>query len=448
MLGSAKLRQLGSRLAANYWFIPSAMMITAVGLSFLLPWVDRRIGGVPGSIPGWIYEGGTDGARAVLSTIAGSMMTVAALVFSITIVGLTTASQQFGPRLLRNFITDRGYQVVLGTFLANFIYCLLVLRTVEEVGDEHFVPYVSIAVALLLAIAGVGVLVYFIHHAAFSLRADNIVAAIGRELKSTIDRLYPARQDDALGANSRPESNGRKLPEGFPSGARDVPARKSGYIQSIDQDRLAKLAQEHQLVLRLDYRPGQFLTEDETLVNCWPDIELPDDLLNDLNQCVVVGPQRPLAQDVESAIEQLVGLALRALSPGINDPDTAILCIDQLTDALTRAAERDIPAALLPAEGEVSLVTYPLTFPRMVDQALSRIRQHGRGSVPVTVRLLEALAAIGQRAQNESSRTAVSAQAQMLKRSSDEAIPEENDRRLIDMRFRAVEKALERSAAA
>ncbi|MBN1631569.1 MAG: DUF2254 domain-containing protein [Thermoleophilia bacterium] len=449
MLSSTRLRQMGGRLTANYWFIPSTMTIVAVGLSFLLPWIDRRIGGIPGSIPGWIYEGGADGARAVLSTIAGSMMTVAALVFSITIVGLTTASQQFGPRLLRNFIRDRGYQIVLGTFLANFIYCLLVLRTVEEVGDEHFVPYVSIAVALLLAIAGVGVLVYFIHHAAFSLRADNIVAATGRELKSAIDRLYPVREDnDVTTSTARKNDNGRKLPEGFPSGARDVPARKSGYVQAIDQDRLAKLAQEHHLVLRLDYRPGHFLTEDEALVDCWPDRELPDDLLDDLNQCVVVGPQRPLAQDVESAIEQLVGLALRALSPSINDPDTAILCIDQLTDALARAVERDIPPALLPSQGEVSLVTYPLTFPRLVDQAISRIRQYGRGSVPVTVRLLESLAAIGQRTQNESSRTAVFAQAQMLKRSSDEAIPEEHDRRLIDMRFRAVEKALDGSSSA
>lgn len=444
MPGTTKLRQLGNRLAANYWFIPSAMVIVAVGLSFLLPWIDRTIGGTAGTIPGWIYEGGVEGARAVLSTIAGSMMTVAALVFSITIVGLTTASQQFGPRLLRNFITDRGYQMVLGTFLANFVYCLLVLRTVEEVGEDHFVPYVSIAVALLLAIAGVGVLVYFIHHAAFSLRADNIVASTGRELKSAIDRLYPARQDgDSPVTTARTESNGRRLPEGFPSGARDVPARKSGYVQAIDQNGLAKLAQEHQLVLRLDYRPGHFMTEDEALVQCWPDREIEDKLLDELNQCIVVGPQRPLAQDVESAIEQLVGLALRALSPGINDPDTAILCIDQLTDALARAAERDIPPALLPAQGEVSLVTYPLTFARMVDQALSRIRQYGRGSVPVTVRLLESLAAIGQRAQNESSRAALLAQAQMLKRSSDEAIPEESDRRLVDTRFRAVEKALD-----
>ena len=434
-----ELKHLGSRLTGNYWFIPSALMVFAVGLAFLMPWIDRQLGGTVGTIPSWIFGGGPDGARALLSTIAGSMMTVAALTFSITIVGLTTASQQFGPRLLRNFIHDRGYQVVLGTFLAAFVYCLLVLRSVEEVGEDHFVPYVSLTMAMVFAVAGIGVLVYFIHHAAFSLRADNVVAATGRELKAAIDRLYPERR---RGSASEPQATGRKLPEGFPSGARDLPARQSGYIQAIDQDRLARVAAEHQLVLRLDHRPGSFITAEGVLLESWPDRELDDDLLERIHACFVIGPQRPLAQDVESAIEQLVELALRALSPSINDPDTAILCIDQLTDALARAAERDIPPALLPPKGDVCLVTYPLGFARMTDLMFSRIRQYSRGSVPVTVRLLESIAVIVPRVKQEAGRAALMAQANMLKRSSDEAIPEPDDRRLVDMRFRAVEKAL------
>jgi len=147
-----RLGHLGTRLTGNYWFIPSAMVVIAVSLAFFLPWIDRQTGGTVGTIPNWVFGDGPDGARALLSTIAGSMITVAALTFSVTIVGLTTASQQFGPRLLRTFIRDRGYQVVLGTFLAAFIYCLLVLRTVEEVGEEHFVPHVSLTVAVILAV--------------------------------------------------------------------------------------------------------------------------------------------------------------------------------------------------------------------------------------------------------------------------------------------------------
>ncbi len=141
-----KVTRLRGRLINNYWFVPAAMVTAAIGLAFLLPWVDHAVGSSGALVPGWIYQGGPEGARVLLSTISGSMITVAALTFSITIVGLSMASQQFGPRLLRNFIRDRGYQLVLGTFLAAFIYCLLVLRTVRSTGSPQFVPYISLTV--------------------------------------------------------------------------------------------------------------------------------------------------------------------------------------------------------------------------------------------------------------------------------------------------------------
>jgi uncharacterized membrane protein len=435
VMGVERIRQFGTRLGGTYWFVPSAMVVIVAAVALVLPWVDRHTGPVI-TMPGWVYGGDPQGARSLLSTIAGSMITVAALTFSITIVALTTASQQFGPQLLRNFIRDRGYQVVLGTFLAAFTYCLLVLLAVEE---EAPIPRISLQVAVVLAVAGVGMLVYFIHHVTFSLRAENVVASTGRELKLAIDRLYPER--DGSGPKKRRE-NGRSLPEDFPSGARSVPPAHSGYIQSIDYERLVDLAKDNRIIIRLEHRVSHFVTEEGVLFQVWPDSALDEDVLKDLGECFVLGPQRPLAPDAESAIEELVALSLRALSPSINDPDTAILCIDQLADALARAAERDIPPALLPSEGDVSVVTYPLTFVHMVDLAISRIREYGRGSVPITVRLLESIAAVGTHVQSESARAALLRQADMLKRSSDEAIPEPEDRRVIDLRYRAAEKAL------
>lgn len=430
-MGVARTKQFGIRLSGTYWFVPSAMVVIAIAVALVLPWVDRHTGPVI-TMPGWVYGGEPQGARSLLSTIAGSMITVAALTFSITIVALTTASQQFGPQLLRNFIRDRGYQVVLGTFLAAFTYCLLVLLAVEE---EEPIPRISLQVAVVLAVAGVGMLVYFIHHVAFSLRAENVVASTGRELKLAIDQLYPERDENG-------RSNGRSLPEDFPSGARSVPPAHSGYIQSIDYERLVDLAKDNRIIIRLEHRVSHFVTEEGVLFQVWPDSALDEDVLKDLGECFVLGPQRPLAPDAESAIEELVALSLRALSPSINDPDTAILCIDQLADALARAAERDIPPALLPSEGDVSVVTYPLTFVHMVDLAFSRIRQYGRGSVPITVRLLGSIAAAGSHVQNESARAALMRQADMLKRSSDEAVSEPEDRRVIDLRYRAAEKVL------
>ncbi len=414
------------------------MIIVAIGLSFLLPWVDHTAGDTRSVVPDWVYGGGPEGARLLLSTIAGSMITVAALTFSITIVGLSTASQQFGPRLIRNFIADRGYQVVLGTFLAAFLYCLLVLRTVRNSGSQQFVPYISVAVGIALAVAGVGVLVYFIQHAASSIMAENLVARTGRDLRSALDRLFP---ETSVG-RSKERGSERELPEGFPSGAREILANKSGYIQAIDHDGLLELADERGLIFRLEHRTGHFVIQEAALLEAWPDRSLSEDLREEVNECFVLGTRRSLSRDVESAVDQLVEIALRSLSPGINDPDTAIACIDQLADALAQIGERSIPPAMLSYKGEVRLVTYPLTYNRLVDSAFSRIRQYGRESVPVILRLLEALASLGPRIEHDAHRAALMHQARMIWRASQESVPESDDLKGIEVRFRAVERVL------
>lgn len=439
-----KLGRLWRHLWSTYWFLPATMVVGAGALSFLLPYLDTLAGGNAHVVPGWVYEGGPEGARVVLSTIAGSMITVAALTFSITIAGLSTASAQFGPRLLSNFIRDRGYQFVLGTFLAAFVYCLLVLRTIQSTESKQFVPYFSLAVGIFFAIAGVGVLVYFIHHAAFSIRAESIVASTGKELRKAIDHLFPAEVDGI----AEDRAAARSLPEGFPTGARDIPAPQSGYIQAADQGRLARLADDHDVVLKLDHRPGRFITAEETLLQSWPDTALDQSFLEDAYDCFELGAQRPLTQDVESAVDQLVEIALRALSPGINDPDTALACIDQLADAVTRVEGRNVPPALIRCDGRVRLVTYPLTYARLVDASFSRIRQYGRGCVPVLLRLLEVIAALGHQVEVEAHRDALLRQARMIKRASDESVPEPEDRTVINARFRAAVRVLTAPRAA
>lgn len=431
------LARLSKKLWSTYWFVPGIMVATAIGLSFLLPYLDHLAGGKPGIVPGWIYAGGPEGARVVLSTIASSMITVAALTFSITIAALSTASAQFGPRLLSNFIRDRGYQVVLGTFLAGFVYCLLVLRTVRSTEASEFVPYLSLAIGIAFAIAGVVVLVYFIHHAAFSIRAESIVASTGQELGRAIDQLFstPAGSSAAV-------AFGDVLPQGFPEGAGTIPARHSGYLVALDNDRLARLAHERNLILKLEHRPGHFITADEHLLDVWPDVPLDQDFLDEVADCIVLGPQRPSAENIEAGIDQLVEIALRALSPGINDPDTALACIDQLAGALARAGRQIQPPGFVLCEGKIRLVTYPLTYARLVDASFSRIRQYGRGSVPVLLRLLEVIVALSHQAHTEGPKTALLRQARMIKRAAEDSIPDPEDRALIDARFQAAERAL------
>ncbi|HEY9737247.1 MAG TPA: DUF2254 domain-containing protein, partial [Trichocoleus sp.] len=192
-----RLSKLKETLLTSYWFVPTVMAASAIALAFGLVALDRT---TPQDLEGlsWIYQGGADGARAVLSAIAGSMVTVAATAFSITIVALQLASSNYGPRLLRNFMQDRGNQVVLGTFIATFIYCLLVLRTIRGEDYQLFVPQVSVTVGVMLAILSIGVLIYFIHHASTIIQVSHIIAEVSHDLKQVTDRLFPENLGQSL----------------------------------------------------------------------------------------------------------------------------------------------------------------------------------------------------------------------------------------------------------
>ena len=268
---------------------------------------------------GWVYARGPEGARAILETIAGSMITVAGVVFSITIVALQLASSQFGPRLLYNFRRDTINQVVPGTFIATFVYCLLVLPTIQGKDGSSLVPHLSVAFGIALALVSLGVLIHFIHHIAGSIQAENVVAAVGRELEGAINGLFPEKGPRC------PEEPERSWPEQtamplFNCGASPVKATASDYVQTIDTDRLISLATKYDLVLRLLYRPGQFVVQGSALALVQPEECMDDKLAERINAAYTVGVQRTLVQDVEFPVNQLVEIALRALSPGVNDP--------------------------------------------------------------------------------------------------------------------------------
>lgn len=199
MTVKARLFTMWESVRVSYWFVPSLMAVGSLVLGFAMPEVDRAVPDRWMARVGWLYTGSAEGARELLSVIAGSMIGVAGVVFSITVVALALASNQFGPRLLRNFMRDLSNQVVLGTFIAVFLYCLLILRQVHgENGSRNaFVPQLSMLLAVVLAVAGLGVLIYFIHHMAASIQAPNVVAAVATDLRNAIDELYPQKLGDA-----------------------------------------------------------------------------------------------------------------------------------------------------------------------------------------------------------------------------------------------------------
>jgi len=434
-----KLLNLWGSVRTSFWFIPGLMVFLSMGLSIGMVTIDRRIELDHYSFLGIIFVGGPEGARSILSTIAGSMITIAGVVFSITIVSLTLASSQFGPRLLRTFMKDTGNQVVLGTFISTFIYCLLVLRSVHTQGEIVFVPSISVTFAVILALANVVVLIYFIHHVSTSIQADRVIAAVYRDLLGHIQQLFP----EELGYEFAESMNDKVNPqpdEDWYHQKHDILAIQDGYLQAIDNDGLLGIAMKNDLLIYLQYRPGEFIANDDILVTvkCSTE-ELDENLTEQIINSFITGQQRTPDQDAEFAIHQLVEVALRALSPGINDPFTAITCIDRLGSALCYLTNRTFPSRYrYDKEDKLRVIAKPVTFTGITNTAFDQIRQYGRSSVAVTIRLLETLKMIAAHTRNDEQQQAIFRQAQMIKRASSESLPEGNDRQDVQERYRAL----------
>lgn len=435
---NSSFRYYWEALRTSYWFLPAILGVLAIILSLATVGIDHAIHEQSTWSVSWTYTGGPEGARAVLATIAGSMITVAGVVFSITIVALSLASAQFGPRLLRNFIRDRRNQFVLGTFTATFLYCLLVLRTVRGTDQEQFVPGVSVSIGILLAVTNLGVLIYFIHHVAISIQATSVIQSVSDELQESIDRLWP----EELGEGPPPEDTVVPIP--FPvAEATTVNAKASGYVDAIQDESILSLAEQHDLVIRLAHRPGHFVVRETPIAFAWPASRVTEEIEQKLTQAFLLASQRTPFQDVEFAIDQLVEVAVRALSPGVNDPFTALNCIDRLGEALCRLASRSSPSALrFDDQHQLRVVTYPADFRAVSNAAFNQIRQYGASSAAVIIRLLETIAVISGFARRLDDRAALAHHAELALRAGRRGLSEEADVADLEERYKAVRARL------
>ncbi len=438
-----RLSNLYEKLRSSYWFIPGLMALGAVSLFIVFGVLDRRWGYVMVHVA-WLIGNEPDGARAFLSTVAGSTITVTGVVFSITIVALSLASQQFGPRLLTNFMRDRANQVVFGSFIATYLYCLLVLRTIHGSGSGGFVPQLSLLFGFLLAVLSVAVLIFFIHHVAYSIQAMTVIANVSEELQRAIIRDYP-EYDTNIPKGWRQALRPGELPENFDSAAQPIRADRSGYLQAVNIYNLLNFAVAHDLLLRLELRPGNFATRGAPLAWVWTAEGVwTAELGSTINEAFIIGSKRSYEQDIEHLISQLVEVAVRALSPGINDPFTATNCIDYLGSALCEMARRRLPTPWhFDGEDRLRLITRPQTFEGALAAAVDQIRQYGRQDVAVTIRLLEMLATILPNTRTEEQRRALVRQAAMIERNSHDSIVAEEDRRDVRERYLAFFETLE-----
>ncbi len=384
MVTKARLRQWWADLLAAFWLRPAAMVLAAVILAEILV---RAEGAFASSswIGRWIYSGGASGARDVLGTIAAATIGVAGTTFSITVAALTLASNQMGPRLLRNFTRDPGNQYALGALLATFAYALVALRSVQDAPEAAFVPQLAVSAALLLAFACVGVLIWFLHHVAASISVDRVVTLVYRDLSAALARLPPV-------AGATPDPTGAEAVPTAPSAT--LAARRGGYLRVLDDEALADWAESSDAVLRLKVRPGVYVFPGSPIGEVWP-AAARDDALGALTHALTLGDARDAEQDLEHAVRQMVEIALRALSPGVNDPFTAIAVVDRLGAALCELAGRHLPTGRTTRNGRVRLARAATDYAGLLDAMFHMLREGGASQSAFMIRLLEVLGEVG-----------------------------------------------------
>ncbi|MBT0586679.1 DUF2254 domain-containing protein [Alteromonas oceanisediminis] len=382
----AQFDKIKDAVNSSFWFIPSLCILLAFITLAITYQFDHSGALRDWVLVKWLYTIDPVGARTILSTIASATITVTSIAFSMIVVSLTLASSQFGPRLLRTFMQNRNTQYALGVFVATFVYCLALIRFVTVDESNPFIPGAGLTVALLLTLVSILMLVFLIHHVAISIQADNVIQRCWLSLHNDIDRMFPA--DKA----PRDTQSTTLVWESLPRTS-DLVSDTTGFVQVIDYNGLLEAAIECGVGLSLHIKPGDYVSTKLPIATAHYAHE--DQQLPSLADYIVTGHSRTPIQDPEFAVNQLVEIGLRALSPGINDPITAITCIKRLSSALTQLSDRTFPDTYLcDEEGRVRIERKAITYAGMVESACNQLRQNCMPHPSVIIAFLEMLNAV------------------------------------------------------
>jgi len=435
-----KLKQLWSNLRSSFWFMPS--MIVLASIAFAAAWIEADAVVNKLWVAQWprLFGAGADGARQMLSTLAGSMMSVMGITFSMTLVALALASSQYTSRILRSFMGSRVTQLTLGVFAGNFAYCLVVLRTIRGGGGvDEFVPSMAVFFAFVLALASIGVLVFFIHHIATSIQASSIIASIAQDTMASIERLFPERlgqgPDEDVDQDEVFES--LEAMHWYP-----VPAESDGYIQSLDNDALLSIARDNKTVVRMERGIGAFVVQNTALVSLALEEPPDQEIIEELNDAYSIGRFRTVEQDPAFGIRQIVDMALKALSPGVNDTSTAVMCVDYLTAILAQLVCRKFPAALRYEESDLRVIAIAPTFDGLLGEAFDQIRESSEGNVGIMARMLSAFETLADLTDKPHRRLALRDQVQWLTELAGRTTEANHDRERLARRLKEVREAL------
>lgn len=421
-------------LGATFWFLPVLIISFSILLSICLVYLDSVL-----TIPreGWIrffLVHSSDSARSILTTISSAMMGVAGTVFSITLVALTLASSQFGPRLIKNFMYIRLNQVVLGLYISTYLYCLLVLNSVTDSNGYTFIPSISILVAIVAAAINIVLLIIFIHQIATSIQADKVVSDISEFIFKQLETLFPEKMGEEI--ENKENVDVSASISGYQKQI-SIKSPESGYLQYINSEALVEFITKHDALLELYYKPGEHLVEGVEMGLLFSNGKWEKNEFEKIFNQFVFGKTKTSQQDLEFSIHQMVEIAARALSPGVNDPYTAITCIDNLTAIMCYLAQAKLPSKYrFDEEGNLRIIAETFDFEGILDAAFNQIRQFSGGSPAVIIRLMEALITIHEFTSQESHKKAVVKHAEMVLSSGKQNIEEKND--IDDLTERAV----------
>lgn len=445
-----RARGLWISLTSSLWFIPSTIVVVSVGLAVALVEVSERIDAEALAELPRLFGAGAAGSRGMLSTIAGSVITVAGVTFSITIAALALASAQYTPRVLRTFMGDRANQIVLGTFVGVYCYCLVVLRTIRGGDEGAFVPSIAVLGGFLLALVSVSVLIFFIHHIAAALQASTILDRVRRATERAIGDLFPDEMEDTIDEDAE-SVLALKSAAGVKWSI--VPTAKTGYVQSVDADGLLSFAREHAVIARMERAVGDFVTAGLPLISVGMSgsdaaarqasaIDLSGKITRSVDALFTINAHRTVEQDAAFGILQISDIALKALSPGINDTTTAVTCVDQLGAVLARLARRRITARTRGDGSHLRVIATGPTFGSFVSLAFDDIRRNAEGNVTVLGRLLDAIVTTSRFTRNPYRRRILDTQVEMLAEVAERSVPAPADRALLAARVHAARAML------
>jgi uncharacterized membrane protein len=431
------------RLKVSFWFAPLVMSLGAILLAWAMYWVDVHIPNELLQNNRLVLSGSVVELRGFLFTMATTVLATAGVVFTLLTLPLSTVAAQYGSRLLRVFLGDRTTQLVLGMFVGTFVYCIAAAISLPPVKVQPEGPQVTATIGLLLMLATFTSLILLIQHISTMLQAPNIAAAAGAELLDVVRAEIP----DEVRSGDDQRQSGQEAPdtlvetEGYL-----VRVRDTGYIQYIDPEYVLHLARERNLVIRLLPKPGHFVWRGAVVALAWPASLVDERLEGQIRHAFQIGNRRTPTQDVEYAVNQLVEMAVRAMSPAINDPFTAMTCLDYVGNGLAlfiRQGEKS--PHYFDRDGRLCLVLEPVTFDELLSAAFNMLRHASCDNASVLLHMLKVINAISQEAKSPEARQKLLRHVCLIQAESQAGALIEQDRQSIHLSVEALQTKLQGS---